>query len=121
MTRGGMNAILRLLDRDPVRPVFTRGMKVSTIRSVCECQARLGADLDENKHVMRGWAAEARRRREEPAAAITIGAEKPRFDVGWLCPFCMRNTLRSFDASGLSWREAPNPEPPSEPTAAPAP
>ena len=80
-------------------------MKIATIFSACECQAKLGAELDEHKHVVRGWAKDLRRRKEAAAPAHTIGAEKHRFDVAWFCPFCIRNTLRSFDSGGLSWRE----------------
>jgi hypothetical protein len=85
-----------------VKPV-----KKAIIYSRCECQARLGAELDENKHVIRGWAADIRRRQEEPSPAHSIGADRAKFDVGWLCPFCVRNTLRSFDSGGLAWREEP--------------
>jgi hypothetical protein len=31
-------------------------------------------------------------------------ADKPRFDVGFMCPFCTRNVLRSFEADGLAYR-----------------
>jgi hypothetical protein len=27
------------------------------------------------------------------------------FQVGWACPFCTRNTLRSFDAAALVYQE----------------
>ena len=42
---------------------------------------------------------------EENAPAHTIGADKDHFSVAWHCPRCIRNTLRSFDTSGLSWSE----------------
>jgi hypothetical protein len=86
-------------------------VKKAKISSSCECQARLAAELDENKHVLRGWAVDLRRRKEAPAPAHSIGADKERFDVAWLCPFCTRNTLRSFDSGGLGWREASAPAP----------
>jgi hypothetical protein len=79
-------------------------MKVATVRSRCECQAHLAAELDELRVVLRGWAVDARKL-ELPAPANSIGAERERFDVGWACPFCTRNTLRSFTASGLAFRE----------------
>jgi hypothetical protein len=82
-------------------------MKVATVCSVCECQARLAADLDENLHVIRGWARDPRRRQEQASPANTTTSVNQSFDVGWFCPFCIRNTLRSFDASSLGWREAP--------------
>jgi len=46
-----------------------------------------------------------KRTQTETAPAHSIGADEERFDVAWLCPFCIRNTLRSFDATGLAWRE----------------
>lgn len=88
-------------------------MKRATIHSVCECQARLGAELDEHKHVHRGWARDIRRRTERPAPAHSIRPEAEVFDVAWFCPFCIRNTLRSFDTSGLAFRKLPESEPAS--------
>jgi Zn finger protein HypA/HybF involved in hydrogenase expression len=79
-------------------------MKVATVRSVCECQAHLAAELDEHRVALRGWARDARKL-ELPAPANTIGAERERFDVGWACPFCTRNVLRSFSAEALAFRE----------------
>ncbi|EYF00480.1 Hypothetical protein CAP_0570 [Chondromyces apiculatus DSM 436] len=35
------------------------------------------------------------------APAHSINAHLERFDVGWLCPFCNRNTLRTFYAGAL--------------------
>ncbi len=80
-------------------------MKVAKVHSKCECQVSLCAELDEARVVLRGWAQDARKV-ELPAPANAIGAERERFDVGWACPFCTRNTLRSFTASALSFREA---------------
>jgi hypothetical protein len=34
-----------------------------------------------------------------------LGSKSERFDVGFLCPFCTRNTLRSFHGSTLVYRE----------------
>ena len=69
------------------------------VSSRCECQALLTATLDDKRHVVVGAA--RRLDANEPAPAHAIGAENDRFDVGWLCPFCGRNTLRSFHAGGL--------------------
>jgi hypothetical protein len=79
-------------------------MKVATVRSRCECQAHLSAELDEQRVVLRGWASDGRQQ-ELPAPANSIGAERERFDVGWACPICTRNTLRSFTGSALVFRE----------------
>ena len=80
-------------------------MKLATVYSVCECQGQLGAELDEQRCVVKGWARDLRRKRELPAPANSIGPERVRFDVAWMCPLCTRNTLRSFDASGLMFRD----------------
>jgi hypothetical protein len=80
-------------------------MKVTTVHSRCECQAHLSAELDELRVALRGWAVDARKQ-QLPAPANAIHPERERFDVGWACPFCTRNTLRSFTASALAFREA---------------
>jgi len=84
-------------------------MKTALVLSRCECQATLGAELDENRVVVHGFARDPRRNRELPAPAIARHPSDQRFDVGWYCPWCIRNTLRSFDASSLSYRERPEP------------
>ena len=81
-------------------------MKTALVLTRCECQASLGAELDEKRVVVHGFARDPRRRRELPAPAIAMGTDKQVFDVGWYCPFCIRNVLRSFDASGLAYRES---------------
>lgn len=80
-------------------------MRKAVIRTVCECQADLEATLDENHHVLEAWAISTGNVREA-APAHTISPERPKFDIGWLCPFCGRNTLRSFSADALAWRKA---------------
>ena len=67
--------------------------------SPCECQAQLTATLDERRHVLSGTA--ARHGVREHAPAHSINAAQDRFDIAWLCPFCGRNTLRTFYASAL--------------------
>jgi len=79
-------------------------MKVATVHSRCECQAHLGAELDEQRVALRGWAIDARKQRLA-APANAIGPGRERFDVGWACPFCTRNTLRSFTGAALVFRE----------------
>ena len=69
------------------------------IQSVCECQALLEADLDDQRQVLSGWASRANVR--EGAPANSVGAEGERFDVVWKCPMCGRNTLRTFYAGAL--------------------
>lgn len=67
--------------------------------SRCECQARLSATLDDKRHVLEGAA--LRLGDKETAPAHSINAHLDRFDIGWLCPFCGRNTLRTFYAGAL--------------------
>jgi len=79
-------------------------MRIATVRSVCECQTQLAADVDEHLNVVRGWARDGRGRQMiAPANALRAG--DGRFDVGWMCPACTRNVLRSFDASAVAFRE----------------
>jgi hypothetical protein len=80
-------------------------MKTARISSPCECQARLFADLDEHKHVLKGWAVDRERELERLAPAQSLRSRGDNFDVSWFCPFCIRNTLRSFTATGLAWCE----------------
>lgn len=84
-------------------------MKRATIHSVCECQAKLGAELDERRHVAHGWARDPRRGRELVAPAHSIGADRAVFEVAWFCPWCTRNQVRLFEGDGLQYREAPQP------------
>jgi hypothetical protein len=93
-------------------------MKTASVISRCECQATLGAELDENRVVVHGFARDPRRNRELPAPAIVTHSSGERFDVGWYCPFCIRNVLRPFDASSLFYRDraaAPQPGAPTTP------
>ena len=78
-------------------------MDQASIESVCECQVRLEANLDEHRHVLNAWAVDANGNVER-APAHTIGGDQPRFDVAWACPFCGRNTLRSFAAEALLYK-----------------
>jgi hypothetical protein len=78
-------------------------MKVATVESRCECEAKLSAELDEERRAVRGWAKDARGR-ERLAPATAMREEGARFDVGFMCPFCTRNVLRSFDADALAYR-----------------
>lgn len=78
-------------------------MKISFARSRCECQALLVAKLNEQRHVIQSYAEVDGQR--EHAPAHSIGAQRERFDVGWLCSVCGRNVMRSFYAGALIWKE----------------
>src|SRR5215831_5753176 len=80
-------------------------MKTAIVHSVCECQARLGAELDEQHRALRGWARQRGREYSAPANVVRSGG--PSFNVGWACPFCTRNVLRAFDAGVLVYQEKP--------------
>jgi hypothetical protein len=80
-------------------------MKTATVESKCECEAKLVAELDEEHRVLRGSAKDWRGR-ERLAPATAMHAQNGRFDVGFMCPFCTRNTLRSFEAEALAYRSS---------------
>lgn len=82
----------------------------------CECQAHLSAELDEKRQPVAAWAMRGGAR--ESAPAHSIHPELDRFDIGWLCNFCGRNTLRTFYAGAL--REKKEPPQPAAPEATPA-
>jgi hypothetical protein len=64
------------------------------LQTRCECQATLFAELADDGCVLSGYAARAGKR--ETAPAHSIGKDNVNFDVGWLCPYCGRNVLRTF-------------------------
>ena len=78
-------------------------MKSAVVESRCECQVKLIAELDEKRQVLKGLARDSRGR-ERLAPATAMHPDQPRFDVGFMCPFCTRNVLRSFEAGGLAYR-----------------
>jgi hypothetical protein len=80
-------------------------MRTAVVESVCECQARLGAEVDEQRRVVRGWG--RKKLRSDQAPAIATGLSALSFNVGWACPFCGRNTLRPFDTNALVYQEKP--------------
>ena len=80
-------------------------MKIARVESRCECQAQLVAELDEAHSVVRGFMSDRARGRElvAPANSTKKIGEK-QVDVGWSCPMCTRNTLRTFNLASLSYR-----------------
>ena len=80
-------------------------MKIARVESRCECQAQLVAELDEAHTVLRGFVSDRARGRELVAPANTTKAlDTTTVDVGWSCPVCTRNTLRTFNVGTLSYR-----------------
>ena len=81
-------------------------MKIARVESRCECQAHLFADLDEQRTVVRGFVLDRPRGREVTAPAnATRKVGEEQVDVGWSCPMCTRNTMRSFNIGSLDYRE----------------
>lgn len=79
-------------------------MKLAQVQSRCECQATLFAEVQETGQVVRGSSQKKGHERElSPATGIGVGGES--FQVGWHCPECGRNVLRSFSRGGLVFRE----------------
>jgi hypothetical protein len=80
-------------------------MKIARVESRCECQAQLVAELDEARAVVRGFMLDRARGRElaAPANATKKIAEK-QVEVGWSCPMCTRNTVRTFNVETLAYR-----------------
>jgi hypothetical protein len=79
-------------------------MKIARVESRCECQAKLVAELDEARAVVRGFVNDVARGRElaAPANATKKIGDK-QVDVGWSCPMCTRNTLRTFNVETLAY------------------
>ena len=77
------------------------------VSSRCECQAALTATLDENHFATSGEAKRAGRAENAPAHSIGAKSDSGRFDVAWLCPYCGRNTMRTFYVGALKARPAP--------------
>lgn len=84
---------------------YSAAMLRTTVQSRCECQATLVAELNDQKQVVVAYA-KAKGGEHESAPAHSIGASKPRFDVGWLCSICGRNVMRSFSTDSLVWTES---------------
>jgi len=79
-------------------------MKIARVESRCECQVKLVAELDEAHSVVRGFVSDRERGRELPAPAnATKKIGDKQVDVGWSCPVCTRNTLRTFNVEALSY------------------
>lgn len=75
-------------------------MKTAKVSTHCECQGRLSAVVDEAGLVIAGSArGDGGVEELAPATGIHAGAEQ--FQVGWLCPLCGRNTVRSFYRGAL--------------------
>jgi hypothetical protein len=75
-------------------------MKASPVVTRCECQAKLSALVGADGIVTGGTAKS--RGVEQNAPATAMGAGLDQFQVGWLCPMCGRNTVRSFYKGALS-------------------
>lgn len=80
-------------------------MKTAHIQSRCECQAKLSAVVEEDGTVILGSATSGKNATvQAPSTAIGAGAEQ--FQVGWQCPICGRNTVRSFYRGALVFSDS---------------
>jgi hypothetical protein len=79
-------------------------MKTAKVRSVCECQAFLRADLDEHLNVVSG-SCEDSRGRVIKAPASKAFVSKGQTGISFACPVCSRNVLRTFSLAKLAWVE----------------
>jgi len=93
-------------------------MKLAQVQSRCECEALLFAEVSEAGRVVEGWSKKGKNARElTPATAMNAGSAQ--FQVGWLCPECGRNTMRSFFRGALVYREIQAPAPDAPTSVAP--
>ncbi|HXS16526.1 MAG TPA: hypothetical protein VN764_05040 [Polyangiaceae bacterium] len=76
-------------------------MKASPVVTRCECQTKLSALVGADG-IVTGGTAKSRDGQERNAPATAMGAGMEQFQVGWLCPVCGRNTVRSFYKGALS-------------------
>jgi hypothetical protein len=74
-------------------------MTTAKIQTRCECQAVLRAEINEAGRVVGGSADSFGSTQTAPATGVNVGED--RFQVGWLCPACGRNTSRSFFRGAL--------------------
>jgi len=75
-------------------------MDATVLRSRCECQATLVAEISSDGRVISGRA--RHRGADEVAPATRTRSAGSLLDIGWQCPFCGRNTLRSFDLAAAA-------------------
>lgn len=80
-------------------------MKTAEVQTRCECQGRLCAVISESGTVLSGTVRQGKEAPElAPATAMGVGSDT--FQVGWLCPLCGRNTMRSFYRGALVFTES---------------
>lgn len=84
-------------------------MKQALAQTRCECQSTLIAAIGEDATVLRGI---ARTRTDAGVVETKAPANVVRkyagggLDVGFLCPHCGRNTMRTFHMGSLVFAEA---------------
>jgi hypothetical protein len=78
-------------------------MPAAPLKSRCECQAVLTALADESLRVSSGLAIKGE---SLLAPANRVRLDGDQFQVGWLCPHCGRNTVRSFYRGALNFSSA---------------
>lgn len=84
-------------------------MKRALAQTRCECQSTLIATIAEDATVLRGV---ARTKTDDGVVEVSAPANVVRkyagggLDVGFLCPNCGRNTMRTFHLGSLVFADA---------------
>lgn len=82
-------------------------MKVAQLQSRCECEATLRCQVTDQGQVLSGSMSARGKTESAPAMRVSsMSSSKGQLDVGFLCPFCGRNTLRVFDLKGAVFTDA---------------
>jgi len=86
-------------------------MKTAKVRTVCECQAFLLAELDEQLNVVSGTCEDSRGRiTHAPSSKAFVS--KGQMGITFACPVCSRNALRTFSLAKFVWVESQAPKRP---------
>jgi len=75
-------------------------MTTTQVRTLCECQACLVAEVDEHLNVISGWCEDSRKRFSvAPASKAFVSGQQ--VGISFSCPACTRNVLRTFSLAKL--------------------
>jgi len=77
-------------------------MKTTQVRTLCECQACLVAEIDEHLNVISGSCEDSRKRKTVAPASKTFVSGQ-QVGISFSCPACTRNVLRTFSLAKLLW------------------
>ncbi len=77
-------------------------MKTTQVKTFCECQACLIAELDEQLNVLSGYCEDSHKRRTNAPASKAF-VSRSQVGISFSCPVCTRNALRTFSHAKLIW------------------